>query len=357
MASHGLLALDATLLYRIISIICQTLFYGIYLCLVIISVHVIVTNGIRSRSRKWLLAMTTMMFALSTMYWILSVVITFLVIDTYIGTRIAPDWLPMFSAILLINYIITDGVVVWRAWVLCSDQSRVALMIPVVMLAINTVIYLMTVAVRGALLSSKEGVQMHNVLARMIDVTQVAHQAFSLLTNVFATSVIALKAWKYRKLLMASEIGARYPSQAIRILAVMVESGMLYILIGVTALASLVIHLPFGTLGDIFMPVAVQLVGMYPMVVVLLVEQNRSINSTYCSFGATTGARGGPTSQTGPMSFAPGPVLTSSGQIDLATEPQNTDIHVHVSFSSMLEPGDAEMDAGSNKVSGEKYVI
>jgi hypothetical protein len=83
---------------------------------------------------------------------------------------------------------------------------------------------------------------------------------------------------------MTSEIGARYPSQAIRILALMVESGMLYILIGVssalvhylarintsslfvsfalqvTALASLVIRLPFGTLGDIFMPVAVQLV-------------------------------------------------------------------------------------------------
>jgi hypothetical protein len=117
----------------------------------------------------------------------------------------------------------------------------------------------MAVVVRAVLLSSKEGGQMHNVLARMIDVTQVAHQTFSLLTNIFATSIIALKAWcvcvdcvfgnfdfiliddmlctqrKYRKLLIASEIGARYPSQAIRILALMVESGMLYILIGVSS--------------------------------------------------------------------------------------------------------------------------
>jgi hypothetical protein len=31
-----------------------------------------------------------------------------------------------------------DGIVVWRAWALCSDKSKVVLMIPVVMLAINT---------------------------------------------------------------------------------------------------------------------------------------------------------------------------------------------------------------------------
>jgi len=91
---------------------------------------------------------------------------------------------------------------------------------------------------------------------------------------------------------------------------------------------------------------------MYPIVVVLLVEQNHSLNSTYCSFGTITGFGGGLSPQTGPMSFAPGPVLTSSGQIDLATEPQNTG--VHVSFNSILEPGDAEMDAGSDEVSSEK---
>ena len=96
---------------------------------------------------------------------------------------------------------------------------------------------------------------------------------------------------------------------------------------------------------------------MYPIVVVLLVEQNRSLNSTYCSFGTTTGVRGDLPSQTGPMSFAPGPVFSSSGQTDLATEPQTTVIHAHVSFGSMLEPEDAETDAGSNEVSSEKCAV
>ena len=51
----------------------------------------------------------------------------------------------------------------------------------------------MTVAVRAALLIS--GDKDNVLLTRMIDVTQLAHQTFSLLTNMLATSIIALKAW------------------------------------------------------------------------------------------------------------------------------------------------------------------
>ena len=48
--------------------------------------------------------MTTTMFALSTMFWIVSVVVTFLIIGVYTGSRNhGPNWLPMFSAILLVN--------------------------------------------------------------------------------------------------------------------------------------------------------------------------------------------------------------------------------------------------------------
>ena len=82
---------------------------------------------------------------------------------------------------------------------------------------------------------------------------------------------------------MKSGIGVRTPTQAARILALLVESGVLYILIGVSF--ALVLHkhessqilvffslqvmtlvsalisgrMPIGVLGDILMPVAVQL--------------------------------------------------------------------------------------------------
>src|SRR5579863_6495590 len=85
---------------------------------------------------------------------------------------------------------------------------------------------------------------------------------------------------KHRKLLMESGIGVRIPGQAMRVLALLVESGMSYILIGVSfalvyehrlsrsfpfqvaSLASIIISLHFGltNITIIFMLVAIQFV-------------------------------------------------------------------------------------------------
>jgi hypothetical protein len=62
----------------------------------------------------------------------------------------------------------------------------------------NLVIYLMTIAARAIqlLLNSKPEVhQIYLILSNVIDITQVAHLIFSVLINIFATSIIALKAW------------------------------------------------------------------------------------------------------------------------------------------------------------------
>ena len=92
-------------------------------------------------------------------------------------------------------------------------------MIPVVMLVISTgalssvfltwfclttthpslqhipVIYLMTIVLRAIELFSHGDTQRIYFLINLLTITQVAHLAFSLLINIYATSVIALKAW------------------------------------------------------------------------------------------------------------------------------------------------------------------
>ena len=85
---------------------------------------------------------------------------------------------------------------------------------------------------------------------------------------------------------------------------------------------------------------------MYPMVVVLLVEKSRSSSSGYTSFEIVIAGdvRGGLPLQTEPMSFAPGPMLSSGGRIDLATTASNADM-----LGSRLEPGDAGMRTRSSK--------
>jgi hypothetical protein len=95
----------------------------------------------------------------------------------------------------------------------------VVLMIPVVMLGINTgvpsfhfltvlgltvpcpsfehipVIYLTTVVLRAILVTDNERVHMSLDLGSMIERTQLTYQTLSLLINIFATSLIAFNAW------------------------------------------------------------------------------------------------------------------------------------------------------------------
>ncbi|KAI0254091.1 hypothetical protein BJV78DRAFT_1371651 [Lactifluus subvellereus] len=358
---------ETVLLYRVINVLGQTLVYGIYLSLISILTYVMTRNGLEAQTHRIVFALMWFMFALSTMYWISSVVITFWTIVAWFSrldpsTHNPPGWLPMVNAVLLINYIITDGVVVWRAWVLCADQSTAVLMIPVVTLIINFLFYATTVGVRGALFIVPGGLKAHRILARIIDIAQVSNLGLSLLTNVLATSIIAYKAWKYRKSL--SQVFGHKTSQASKILFLLIESGMLYIVIGVSLglsslvhecgpsrslifsflhqvlnLASLVIHLPSGTLGDIFQPVAVQLAGMYPIAVLLLVHRDRSLNhASSHAFSTVVNISREQRSHMEPMTFVPGPTIIDK------TGPQIPS--VHLAFGSMVELGD--MDASEH---------
>ena len=126
--------------------------------------------------------------------------------------------IPLLTCSSLDQYIITDGVVVWRAWVLCADQSTTVLMVPVVTLIINfcapcsfpslyvrfclidhssllkcLVFYVADVGARiGEFFASGKTNQ---ILAQVLNIAQVSNLGLSLLTNILATSIIALKAW------------------------------------------------------------------------------------------------------------------------------------------------------------------
>ena len=63
------------------------------------------------------------------------------------------------------------------------------------------VVYVATVVARAGLLITPEGAQSHKDLARIIDITQMSNLVLSLLTNVFATSIIATKSWCVRGIL------------------------------------------------------------------------------------------------------------------------------------------------------------
>lgn len=99
-------------------------------------------KGFKSRANVVMLSVTTFMFLLTTAYWTVSfasvvqnIRLSLLTSEPHDGSLSEPLW----NAIVLVNvriisayvstadhgdsqYIITDGVVVWRAWILCQDS-------------------------------------------------------------------------------------------------------------------------------------------------------------------------------------------------------------------------------------------
>ncbi|KAI0254079.1 hypothetical protein BJV78DRAFT_105477 [Lactifluus subvellereus] len=339
---------ETILLYQVITILGQTLVYGIYLSLISILTYVMTGNGLETQTHRIVFAVMWFMFALSTVYWVSFVVFIFWTIVAWFSTldpftHNPPGWLSVFDTVLLINYIITDGVVVWRTWVLCADQSRAVLMIPVVTLIINFLFYATAVGVRAALFIAPGGLKAHRKFARIINDAEAGNLGLSLLTNVLATSIIAYKAWTHRKSL--SEVFGHKTSPASRILSLLIESGMLYVVIGVFSLVSLFIHLPKRTLADVFQPVAVQLAGMYPIAVLLLVRHRAANDTSSHTFSYVINISSEQRSHVEPMAFVPGPTPLSRSQTKIdKTGPQSTS--VHLAFGSMVELGD--MDASKD---------
>ncbi|KIK62790.1 hypothetical protein GYMLUDRAFT_242432 [Collybiopsis luxurians FD-317 M1] len=231
------------------------------------------------------------MFLLSTAYWMASISTLIQLIQAWFlspnpDLRSAPNYLPFFNAMVSINYILTDGVVVWRAWVIYSVDGTKALAVCICMLFLTTASAAATIAIRIAMIiiNTQTG-ELFNRLNHGINVTQVGTLLLSVLTNSITTSLILIKAWRNRaesldNLDATADICARVG----RIYTLLIETGILYTLSCLTMLVSSVIPLKDGTLGDLYTPVNSQIAGIYPVAVLLLIIHDQTNNKTTEAF-------------------------------------------------------------------------
>ncbi|KAH9024884.1 hypothetical protein EDB85DRAFT_1985652, partial [Lactarius pseudohatsudake] len=105
----------------------------------------------------------------------------------------------------------------------------------------------------------------------------------SLITNVLGTGIISLKAWRYRRWIVADlQRVVNKRTKAERVMGLLVESGILYVFSGVMLVVLPLVHLPGPhiTLGSLYTQAAVHLAGMYPVIVVILVSREASMDKT-----------------------------------------------------------------------------
>ncbi|KAK7044000.1 hypothetical protein VNI00_008168 [Paramarasmius palmivorus] len=247
-----------------------------------------IRKGLKTRIRKVLLSGILLMFVISTIYWgfkISNLVDEIQSLKVLAGNSELPDGFGLvnvFAALALVNYVVTDGVVLWRGWVLCSMDYRRPLYFPLFFLVCCCFTVTSTIAVRIALEIVSMDSPVHRRLVRAIDVCQVANLGFSLIVNLSTTMIIALKTWRFRRWIITDLQAIEYNkrTRGERVLVLLIESGLLYCISGITVLVSSLIRLPVGTLGDIYTPVNIQIAGIYPIVVLLLVSRGQSLDQT-----------------------------------------------------------------------------
>ncbi|KAF9258504.1 hypothetical protein L218DRAFT_877048 [Marasmius fiardii PR-910] len=284
-----------TALYHSIGIICQTFFFGIYACLAVFSIYLMAKTGLKNGARRYLLIMSIFMFFISTAYWITKILGVVSQMQKIINNEPPFETLAsaplvnldvILSSVVLINYVLTDAAVLWRAWVLCSDDYRKQLYVPLifqfcVMSTVSGTIIVRIIIQSIPHIDGDASIPRVKSLQRTINIFQVANLGFSLLLNLSATGLITLKAWRFRRWIKFDlEAIHSQRTRGEKIMALLIESGFLYCISVTTNLVFTLIRLRVGTLGDIYTPVNIQVAGIYPLVVLLLVNHGKSLEQT-----------------------------------------------------------------------------
>ncbi|THU96889.1 hypothetical protein K435DRAFT_778346 [Dendrothele bispora CBS 962.96] len=260
--------------------------YGAYAILVLITTHTLIRQGLRnSRARQVLLVIVWLMFIDSTIIGMVYVSFFLMNIHVLQTTRPNPPTPADFDRLYIVlivftgvNFILSDGIVVWRAWVL----------------------YPRSIKIRGLLSLCMVGTIVATILNTIFSIKEVpvTHEERAgpgtlwfflplLATNLVATTLVAYKVWSYRKMwseLSVSKVTASGRSSVDRIMIVLVESGIIfcfYLIVCMLSALRLVGKLGHELLECILPP----LEGIYLTLVILLVTCQRPPDSISPSIG------------------------------------------------------------------------
>ncbi|KAF7315810.1 hypothetical protein MIND_00097100 [Mycena indigotica] len=309
---------QSSLAFFVFSLVAQTLFFGLYTLLVFLSTRALLRRQQRDTTRSVLIFVTLVLYIISTLYWSFSIALVADRVDQAVlasqrsqGSNIGRDdfvvsWSPVVNAAILLNFIISNGILVWRARLICHRALRQYLLVPTGLLGLTIITLLTLVILRFvAFAQSPPGVP-----TNIVDIIQTLTLAFSVACSLSTAAVVGATASRNRK-----EFGVAFPggefqfSRPDQVLGLVAESGVVYLFFEVLLLISSVVPLREGTLADLYEPVAVQIAGAYPSALLLLIIASESLAHTRLS-SLTSEKSSSPTS----VDFKPRPLENDGGE-------------------------------------------
>ncbi|KAG6840131.1 hypothetical protein C0991_008647 [Blastosporella zonata] len=295
-----------------------SLSHGIFTLLFAFSTAIFVRRGLKTRASWVMFSVTLITYTISTMYWaadlaVIAYLLKYALIDKSdleLSARIRGARLAAFTVenvslcASVLPPFISDAVVIWRAWVLFTDQ-RWIMILPISMVLGTTATSL--VYVSSAVSGSLSG----QINSRLFGSSIILSTA----TNVVTTLMITYKLWCHRKCVVKN-LGTSPRSPAQKVLDILVESGFVYCALQVITLTldslpkAPELGTPYAYAVQVFLCSYTVIAAMYPTIVIVLVNSQRSFVETYGFSDAGISAQ--PDSQyrpatAGHLSFAAGP--------------------------------------------------
>ncbi|KAK6997079.1 hypothetical protein R3P38DRAFT_3067118 [Favolaschia claudopus] len=280
--------------YYMFGLVGQTFFFGIYSILIFMSTRMLLQRKLNTKINRIMFGITVSSYMLTLAYWAYSIadgvdrmrMYNILALDP---SKALPDhtqvtkWSALFNSLTLNNYVVGDGIVIWRAWIICQDNHRRYIWATIVFFGITAITALFTVVAQivNFVVSPIKTLPDDNVLTKIINVLQVTTLSTSLLSNLTATAVVAVTARKHWRIIRSAFSEDKANSmRANRILLLLIETGALYCISALIAVCAAFIRMPYGTFGDLYQPVNIEIAGAYPTVVLLLVGTKKSLSES-----------------------------------------------------------------------------
>ncbi|RDB30455.1 hypothetical protein Hypma_007109 [Hypsizygus marmoreus] len=280
------------------SAITLTLLYGVFVLLFSMSSAMILRQGLGPRSRQAMFLLTLISFATATVHWAVAIAAFVKEVQSVLSRNLdtpfferlllsansppsAPVFISMWAAAFL--SIISDIVVIWRAWVLFFE-NRWVMIGPLALLLgtiTTTLLYLIPLFNPEVFEATVSGENPYSVINNLRTVSL----ALSLATNALATLMIAYKLWQHRTFL-TEMLGSNRPrSRAQNVLIMLVESGVLYFILHLVTFLLSTCPGPWAEFvsSKVVFSIYYEFTAMYPTIVVVLVNHQRSFADT-CGF-------------------------------------------------------------------------
>ncbi|KAJ7196702.1 hypothetical protein GGX14DRAFT_672365 [Mycena pura] len=277
-----------------IGIIIETIFMSVYGVFFALALYSICRKVVKSLGSFVMLCVVVYLYAASFVLWALDITQWFMVAQSLFLDNpniplpnrrdVANDRTAIFAtpmeALFMFNMLVGDTVVIWRAWVLYQHPLSV-MWVPCLMLAMSFFFNVIDImCLMGFGFTEQTAVAGGGAVCRH---AELVSWAFSLVTNASCTILIGYKAWQLRQMKKSLHIHSDRSSRRLtadKILSLLVESGFIYCFFLLTQLvlfvplsrfnASIYLYESFGPMGN-------QISGMYPTLIIVIVNFHQTI--------------------------------------------------------------------------------